>query len=263
MKRASDGAYQRPTARRPHRGARRRPGLSRAVTEFVTRRGPGAEPDRAAHGTRTGACGRDCDRSRAVGGGRRHDCRRRHDSGHRSRWHRGPGSRGAVERTDSTMTKRLVVAYGGSLDGAAAVASLAAPARRRCGHAHARSRPGDGSGAGPRPGACRRRTPRARRRRPARAGRAGSAAGVDRGRLRRGPACHRRDAAGHRRRIWSRSLAWRAQPRWPMARSGADRVRFERLIADLAPELTVHALAEANRDGRRRRASTRTCGAAR
>ncbi len=207
-------------------------------------RGPRAELDRAADGTRAGACGRHCDRSRAVGRGRRHDCRRRHDSGYRSRRHCGPGSRGAVERTDSIMTKRLVVAYGGSLESAAAMSALAArldadlaTLTLDVGQGMDLEQVRDQARAA---GARRAHVVDARRELAAQILRPALTAGA----FEAGP----RAVAITRPVIAAHLVAVaRMEGATDVAHgaTGGDRVRIERLIADLAPELVVHATAGA------------------
>ena len=118
MKRAGDGAYQRPGAemREPRNGAHRARARGRRVPP-PRRSRPAAR--RRPHRRRTGAAAGDCARPRPAARGRRHDRRRRHDSRDRARRARRRGAGQEAEGLLRRMTRvpeqaarqRIVLAY--------------------------------------------------------------------------------------------------------------------------------------------------------
>ena len=84
VKGGADGAYQAP-AQAPANGQTARSLLQRALAEYLTRVDRVQQMVLLRTGTGTGAAARRGDRPRAPPRGRRHHCRRRHDSRHRAR----------------------------------------------------------------------------------------------------------------------------------------------------------------------------------
>ena len=169
VKRAGDGAYQRPGAdtSNPETALTT---LERAAAEFLSR----VERVEQLVVVRTGrgqaqAAGRGA-RPRAAARGRRHDRRRRHDSHHRARRASGGGARQAPRtvrgQVDASIMERIVLAYSGGLDTSVAIPWLAEKYGAEIVDRHDRSRAGQGARGGARPRAGRRRRPRPRARRP-------------------------------------------------------------------------------------------------
>ncbi len=172
VKGGADGAYQSPLRREPN-GQTARAVLQRALSEQLAAYRPRAAAGAAAHRARPGAVAVRRARRGAAAGRRRHAGWRGHDSHHRARCppgaRVGQAIRGAswwivtidarwvrarAARDNGAPSRRILLAYAGSLDASAAIAWLAERLARRRRHADARRRPGTArrAAARPRPG---------------------------------------------------------------------------------------------------------------